>query len=105
MAKPETYDEAAIAARLAQTLPDWTYAEGAIQRTLKTASWHEALVLVTTIGYLAEVAGHHPDFAVSYRSVTVKLWTHSVKGITELDFALAAKIDAVIGWQPGAPFT
>jgi 4a-hydroxytetrahydrobiopterin dehydratase len=58
-------------------------------------------MVVNTIGHLAEAAWHHPDLAVSYAFVIVKLMTHSVKGVTELDFALARKIEEVIQWQPG----
>jgi 4a-hydroxytetrahydrobiopterin dehydratase len=105
MPKPETYDAEAITARLAAELPHWWFEDGAIQRTYKTASWKGTLMVVTTIGHLAEVAWHHPDLAVSYDSVTVKLSTHSAKGITDLDFLLAAKIEAVVAWRPEAPFS
>jgi pterin-4a-carbinolamine dehydratase len=103
--KPQTYDDAAIQARLKAELPRWTLAEGTLQCTYKTASWKATLMVVTTIGHLAEAAWHHPDLAVSYDRVTVKLSTHSAKGITDLDFALAAKIEEVVDWRPGAPFT
>ena len=32
----------------------------------------------------------------------MRLMNHAAKGITDKDFALAAKIEAVVGWQPGA---
>lgn len=57
-------------------------------------------MVVNTIGHLAEAAWHHPDLEVSYAQVTVKLCTHSAKGVTENDFALATRIEAVIQWQP-----
>ena len=100
MAKEKTYDTAAIEARLAD-LPRWHYADGAIQRTYKTASWKATLMVVTTVGHLCEAAWHHPDLVVGYNNVTVKLSTHSAKGITDKDFTLARKIEDVIGWQPG----
>jgi 4a-hydroxytetrahydrobiopterin dehydratase len=102
---PKTYADPEIRARLAADLPHWHLADGTIQRTYKTASWKGTLMVVTTIGHLAEAAWHHPDLAVSYNSVTVKLSTHSAKGITDLDFLLAAKIEEVIGWRPGEPFS
>lgn len=100
MSKDKTYDEAAVRARLAD-LPHWTYADGALQRAYKTANWRATLMVVTTIGHLCEAAWHHPDLVVSYGSVLVKLSTHSAKGITDKDFAMAAKIEQVIAWQPG----
>ncbi len=88
-----------IAERLA-ALPYWRYADGAIQRTYRTSGWRATLMVVTTVGHLCEAAWHHPDLVVTYDSVTVKLSTHSAKGITEKDFAMAAKIEAVVAWQP-----
>jgi 4a-hydroxytetrahydrobiopterin dehydratase len=93
------YDEHGIAEQIA-ALPRWRYADGVIQRTYKTANWKATMMVVSTIGHLCEAAWHHPDLAVSYDSVTVKLSTHSPKGISDKDFAMAAKIEAVIGWQP-----
>ena len=59
-------------------------------------------MVVNTVGHLAEAAWHHPDLAVSYAFVTVKLMNHAAKGITDKDFALAKKIEEVVMWQPGA---
>ena len=58
-------------------------------------------MVVNAVGHLAEAAWHHPDLAVSYAFVIVKLCTHSSKGVTERDFALARKIEEVVQWQPG----
>ena len=100
-----TYDDTAVAARLA-ALPHWRHVEGAIERTYRTANWKATMLVVSTLGHLCEAAWHHPTLAVSYDRVTVRLWTHAVKGsgatgITDKDFALAAKMEAVIAWQPG----
>lgn len=57
-------------------------------------------MVVNTIGHLAEVAWHHPDMRVSYKSVEVRLMNHSAKGITGKDFELARKLDEVICWRP-----
>ena len=43
----------------------------------------------------AEEMGHHPDLEVSWNKVTVKLSTHSEGGLTEADFELAKRIDAL----------
>ncbi len=101
MSKDRTYDEAEIAARMSN-LPRWRHEGGALQRTYKTSNWRATLMVVATIGHLCEAAWHHPDLLVSYDSVTVKLSTHSPKGITDKDFAMAAKIEAVVAWQPAA---
>ena len=100
MSKETTYGPAEIERKLAD-LPHWTFADGALQRTYKTSGWRATLMVVTTVGHLCEAGWHHPDLVVSYDSVTVKLSTHSAKGITDKDFAMAAKIEEVVAWQPG----
>ena len=89
-----------VAERLKAELPNWTYREGWIRREFKTGGWPFTLMVVNAVGYLAEAAFHHPDLNVSYAQVTVKLNTHSAKGITEKDFALAKKIEAAVTWLP-----
>ena len=95
-----TYDDAAIAERLAGLAP-WSHTDGALQRTYKTANFKATLMVVMTVGHLCEAAWHHPDMIVAYNKVTVRLSTHSAKGITDKDFALARKIEDVVAWQPG----
>jgi 4a-hydroxytetrahydrobiopterin dehydratase len=90
-----------IVARLAAELPAWYYEDGWIRRKYKTAGWKSTLMVVNTVGHLAEAAWHHPDLTVSYGFVTVKLVNHAAKGVTDKDFALAAKIEEVLMWQPG----
>jgi 4a-hydroxytetrahydrobiopterin dehydratase len=102
MAREErTYDEAEIAERLARELPSWRYENGWIRRRYKTHSWKSTLMVINAVGHLAEAAWHHPDLAASYAWVEVKLQNHAAKGITDKDFALARKIEDVVGWQPG----
>ncbi|HEY2902342.1 MAG TPA: 4a-hydroxytetrahydrobiopterin dehydratase [Polyangia bacterium] len=55
-----------------------------------------AMAFVDRMAALAEEEGHHPDFCVHYNQVDVTLWTHAVKGLSENDFILAAKIDTVV---------
>jgi 4a-hydroxytetrahydrobiopterin dehydratase len=45
---------------------------------------------------LAEEEGHHPDFFVSYNVLDIQIWTHAIGGLSENDFILAAKIDALL---------
>lgn len=54
-----------------------------------------ALVFVNQIGEVAEREGHHPDIALSWGKVGVTLSTHAIGGLSENDFILAAKIDAI----------
>lgn len=90
-----------INSKLAAELPHWYYEDGWIRRKFKTSGWKATLMVVNTVGHLAEAAWHHPDLTVSYAFVIVKLVTHTAKGVTDKDFELAKKIEEVIGWQPG----
>jgi len=101
-APDEVYAADEISARLAAELPKWSYEDGWIRRKYKTSGWKATLMVVNTVGHLAEAAWHHPDLTVSYAFVTVKLMNHAAKGITEKDFALARKIEEVVLWRPGA---
>ena len=96
----ETYGEDEIKQRLADELPHWYYEDGWIRRKYKTSGWKGTLMVVQTVGHLAEAAFHHPDLTVSYAFVIVKLMNHAAKGVTNKDFQLARKIEEVIQWQP-----
>ena len=98
----ETYTAEETEARLRQELPQWYYEKGWIRRKYKTAGWKGTLMVVNAVGHLAEAAFHHPDLTVSYAFVIVKLMNHAAKGVTNKDFDLAARIEALISWQPGA---
>ncbi len=96
----EVYTPAEIEARLKAELPQWYFEDGWIRRKYKTSGWKATLMVVNTVGHLAEAAWHHPDLTVSYAFVIVKLTNHAAKGVTAKDFALARKIEDVIQWQP-----
>tara|TARA_R110002095_G_scaffold86259_1_gene75056 strand:- start:467 stop:853 length:387 start_codon:yes stop_codon:yes gene_type:complete len=98
----EVYEDDEIAARLSEELPHWTYSDGWIRRKYRTSGWKSTLMVVNTVGHLAEAGWHHPDMTVSYAFVNVKLQNHAAKGITDKDFELARKIEDVVMWQPGA---
>jgi 4a-hydroxytetrahydrobiopterin dehydratase len=44
---------------------------------------------------VAEAEGHHPDFCVHYNKIDITLWTHAIGGLSENDFILAAKLNAL----------
>lgn len=88
---------------VAKELPAWRVEGNQLVRTYRTGGWQTTLLLVNTIGFLAEAAWHHPDLEVGYQRVTVRLQTHDAGNvITEKDFELARKIEDVVLWQPAA---
>lgn len=97
----DTYSDEEVEQRLKDELPHWYLEKGWIRRKYKTNSWKGTLMVVNTVGHLAEVAFHHPDLTVSYAFVIVKLMNHAAKGITNKDFELAHKIEEVVMWKPG----
>jgi 4a-hydroxytetrahydrobiopterin dehydratase len=100
MAQAVKIDDDAVSARLPSALPHWTFAEGRLHRIYRTHDWKSALTIVGAIGWLAEAAWHHPDLSISFGRVVVSLSTHDAGGVTERDFALAARIEALVAWRP-----
>jgi len=82
-------------AKLALHLPVWSTAGDRLKRTFVFHDFAGAMQFVNKMAAVAEAEQHHPDFSVHYRDVTVTIWTHAVGGLSENDFILAAKIDAL----------
>ncbi|MGH7607076.1 MAG: 4a-hydroxytetrahydrobiopterin dehydratase [Gemmatimonadales bacterium] len=101
MTKASALSPPEIATRL-EALPGWRFENGAIIREYQTDGWPTTLMLVNAIGFLAEAADHHPDLAVSWGKVGVKLWTHSAGGVTASDVELARLIEQTALWRPPA---
>src|SRR5919206_2869901 len=97
--RERTYSEEEIAEKL-KALPGWYYEDGWIRRQYKTDGWPTTLMLVNTIAFYAEAAYHHPDLAVTWAKVWVKLQNHAAGGITDKDFELARKIEEAVPWRP-----
>jgi 4a-hydroxytetrahydrobiopterin dehydratase len=78
-------------------LPDWSYdAEArAIRRSFRFRDFSEAFGFMSRVALAAEQADHHPDWSNSWNRVEVALQTHSAGGVTALDVALAARMDAI----------
>lgn len=72
----------------------WTMPnEHHLEKEYRFKDFREALGFVNRLGEVAEQEGHHPDIFLAWGRVKVTLWTHSVGGLTEKDFSLAAKAD------------
>ena len=100
-AKERVYGDGEVEDRLNKELPQWSLERGWIRRRYRTNSWKGTLMVINTVGHLAEAAWHHPDITASYAWVEVRLMNHAAKGITDKDFELARKIEEVVQWQPG----
>ncbi|MAE67418.1 MAG: 4a-hydroxytetrahydrobiopterin dehydratase [Phycisphaeraceae bacterium] len=96
----QTYDDEQVTQRLKSELPAWSLEKGTIRRKYKTGGWPHTLMVVNAVGYVAEAAFHHSDLSGGWAEVTVKLSTHSAKGITDNDFELAKRIEDAVTWLP-----
>jgi 4a-hydroxytetrahydrobiopterin dehydratase len=73
-----------------------THEGGRIRRDFTLPDFRSAVKLLNTIAALAEREQHHPDLHLEgYRKAWVEIHTHAIGGLSENDFILAAKIDAV----------
>ena len=50
---------------------------------------------VNEVGKISEEEGHHPDISFGWGYAEIKITTHAIKGLSENDFILAAKIDKI----------
>jgi 4a-hydroxytetrahydrobiopterin dehydratase len=77
-------------------LPNWHVVdEHHVTRTFTFPDFQKALDFVNRVGAVAEEQGHHPDIFLTWGKVGITLWTHSVNGLSESDFIMAAKIDQI----------
>jgi 4a-hydroxytetrahydrobiopterin dehydratase len=78
------------------SVPGWTADGNALVRTWRFQDFKAAMIFVNGVAALAEKAGHHPDIAIHYNEVTLRLWSHDAGGVTGRDLDLARRIDAVL---------
>ena len=55
----------------------------------------ESLKFINSVGKISEEEGHHPDIIFGWGYAEIKITTHAIKGLSENDFILAAKIDKI----------
>ncbi len=81
-----------------EKLPGWylTNENQRIRKDWTMNNFVESLAFFEEVGKVAEEEAHHPDLHLeSYREVWIEIWTHAIGGLSENDFILAAKIDAI----------
>lgn len=80
---------------LMEQVPEWKLSEDGrrISRTFGFKDFDTALAFVNEIGKIAQEEWHHPEIRLMWGSVEVVMTTHSISGLSENDFIVAAKID------------
>ena len=66
-----------------------------ISKEYKFKDFIGAINFVNNVAEIAESENHHPDIKINYNKVLLELWTHAIGGLSENDFIVAAKIDAM----------
>lgn len=94
MVRRKLLSEDEIARRLRE-VPRWTREGKAIVRTWTFHDFPPALAFINRVGGLAEDANHHPEIFNSWATVRLSLTTHDAGGLTDRDFDLARRIDAL----------
>lgn len=81
--------------RMLGQIAGWSFTEKWITKEFSFKNFVEAVKFVNRVAGLAEEEGHHPDIHIHYNKVRFDIWTHAINGLSENDFILAAKIDAL----------
>ena len=74
---------------------DWTLDGTHLRKTLTFADFRAAMAFVNRVADLAEDRNHHPDIAISWNRVDLRLTTHDRGGLTDWDFDLARAVEAL----------
>lgn len=83
------------ARELLMQIPGWTLATDSkiISREFTFKNFMDAMEFVSQVADIAEMEDHHPDIHIFYNRVRLDLSTHAIKGLSENDFIIAAKIN------------
>jgi 4a-hydroxytetrahydrobiopterin dehydratase len=92
--RPERLSDAEIE-QLMGSVPGWTIRSGKLHREFRFRNFNQAFGFMTRAALYSETMDHHPEWSNVYATVVVDLVTHSADGITNLDFTLAKKMNAI----------
>ena len=77
-------------------LPRWSGDAHGLRRTVELPSFRAAVAAVVAVADVAEALDHHPDIDLRWRTLHLRLVTHSVGAVTPLDLQLASRIDGLL---------
>lgn len=93
---PEQRDE------LGKEVPAWSVVNGTrIRREYRFKTYMDGAQWVPLVGAIADSEDHHPDLHLLFKKVVIELWTHTVNGLSENDYIVAAKFDQAYDTYPG----
>lgn len=75
-------------------LEGWRVVDGLkLAKEYSFKDFAKTLAFINQVGEVAEAEDHHPDFYFTYGKARLEIQTHSIGGLSENDFILAAKLD------------
>jgi 4a-hydroxytetrahydrobiopterin dehydratase len=86
----------ALQDQLSQELALWQLKDNALERVYRGVSYLDALDKLNAIAQHAEVADHHPDLALHWKTLIIRYWTHTANGVTALDLEQARQVEAFL---------
>jgi 4a-hydroxytetrahydrobiopterin dehydratase len=72
----------------------WRLENGELVKEFRLGAYLDGVRFVAQLGEEAEKMDHHPELTLSWRRVLFQVRTHSVRGLTWLDFELAKRAEA-----------
>ena len=66
-----------------------------LKKSYRFKNFTQALAFTNQVGALAEEHDHHPEIVTEWGRVTITWWTHTAKGLTQNDFDMAGRVDAL----------
>ncbi len=80
---------------LNKTISNWKIVKNKLVKTFNFKNFVDAFAFMTKIAMISESLNHHPEWSNVYSEVKISLTTHSLNGISNLDFKLAKAIDEI----------
>lgn len=78
-------------------LDGWSLQDGKLHKDLTFDDFVAAFGFMTQAALVAEAMQHHPEWFNVWNRVSIDLTTHDVSGISDKDFAFAARVDQLVG--------
>jgi 4a-hydroxytetrahydrobiopterin dehydratase len=95
MAKPKSVSPKQAALKV-QKLNGWKHETDSIVKQYNFENFHQTMAFVNALAWIAHRADHHPDMEVGYNKCKVRYSTHSVGGLSDLDFQSAEAVDKLM---------
>ena len=67
-----------------------------LEKNFKFKDFKNSQDFINKVGIISEREGHHPDIYFGWGYAKINITTHAIKGLSENDFILAAKIDQIL---------